>query len=1098
MRASTVSVVPSTAPPAGSVSNQISHLRHWPRRAGRRPPSLALAAMAAVACLAPSLMAQISVPLGGVTLTFDALPPVAEWSTLSIAGAAGDITTVAALDAAVQTLNAASITTVLGSSGTTPPSQNAIARWNSTLLCLQTRPTGNNYLVLMATLRNDTGQTVTRLRVTFDWAQRNPVPVSESIPGHRVFWSLTGEPNSWQLIPEFSSFTVNDTAFTLTADLPVGGWSPNTTMYLLWADDNGPGSTSDPQEGAYTIDNVVLTPTTGLVPIMLGITSPTNGQVLNSSVPVEVRTYSQGNIGAVGFFINNVWRASDSTAPFGASISLAPGTYSLTAFATNAANPADVHAATNHPITFTVIPNTGPSITITSPPPNWTVLVGTAITNLVTATDDVAVVAVEWYVDDQLYYTRSNANWAFIWSDSLVGTHTIRAVAYDIAGLSASSQVTVIVTNPPAEAFTILVPNGAEWRYYATNQAPPADLNGNQWNLSPFYDFAGVPGWGTGIASLGGGNNWPTPGAGGQPGDAYYPPRTEIPIGPASDRYRAVYFQREFIIEDDPSAYTGLMFRLLLDDGAVVYLNGWPVMTNNMTITNWPVPYAQLANAAEPSDGLVYREHFMTATDPAWWNLGLQPGPNIVAVEVHQNSATSSDLNFDLMIWSAVYSEPTVRIISPTNGQTLAGGCGAGANVAVQVAGSLYVTNVVVFVDGNPAGESGTRGAQGFFTVNVTVPLGTRVLTARGTDSFGAMSALSPPVTVTVLPNQPPAVAITAVYSGGVTSLVWLVGTPLTNAISVSDPDGTVTNLEFRINGAFHLSRATNFTPVIVNNALAGTSVFQAVAWDNCGLMAMSAPVTVTITNPPDVTLLVTNGSLWKYFNLGSEPPADGLGRAWWHPNYDDSLWPAGLAELGDGDGNVAPPSTIPERTVIDIGPSTNRHRSVYFRREFTASGPPPAQLIVRVLRDDGCVVYLNGTPIFTNNMPAVWPITYDTLAVAAPGDDGTVYVTGTALGSALVSGRNVLAVQMAQNSITSSDLSFDLMLWGQGAAQPRLEIALVDGIVEVRWNAPGATLIQSPDITRPLSQWTPVPGATSPYRPPMLTQQMFYALRIP
>jgi len=1104
MRASTVSNPSSTAPWLGGVSIQIRQPRTGPLQARRRCRGLWPAILVATAWLVPSLFGQISVPPGGVTLTFDSRPPASEWATHVRPGVGTTYQSVDALDAGIQQVDQAIVTTQLPTTATVPPSTSSLGyRYNTAALYIQSRPTtsGTNAAnVLKATLRNDIGSDATSLTISYDFGRTDPQAAgTDELPGWYVYYSLSGLPNTWVKIPELSGV---DTAGRLeaTIDLSSTPWPAGSLLYILWADDNDEGQT----DTGYTMDNVTFTAVGGTVTPFLRIQTPTNGASFNQTVPISVTTAGAGLVG-VGFTVDNVFYSSDLTAPYTAVLTgLSVGTHQLRAFGTN--NQGQVVPAENNPITFTVTPNTGPSITITSPPPNWTVLVGTAITNLVTATDDVAVVAVEWYVDNELYYTRSNANWAFVWSDSLPGPHTIRAVAYDIAGLSASSEVTVIVTNPPADGFTILVPNGSEWRYYAQGQAPPADAGGNQWNTSPFYDFAGVPGWSNGIASLGGGNNWPTPGAGGQPADAYYPARTQIDIGPANPRYSAVYFQKEFVIEDDPSSYVGLVFRLLVDDGAVVYLNGWPVMTNNMTITNWPVPYGQLANAAEGSDGLVYREHLMPASDPAWPMLGLQPGPNIVAVEVHQSSLTSSDLNFDLMIWASTYSPPTVQIISPTNGQSLGGGCAGGANVAVQVSGSLYVTNVVVFVDGSPAGESGARNAQGIFTVNVTVPLGTHTLTAQGTDSFGAVSALSPPVSVTVLPNQPPVVAITAVYSGGVTSLVWGVGTALTNAISVSDPDGTITNLEFRINGAFHLSRTNNFTPVIVNDALAGTSVFQAVAWDNCGLIATSAPVTVTITNPPDVTLLVTNGSLWKYFNLGREPDADGLGRPWWDPNYDDSAWRAGLAELGGGDGDVAAPNTIPERTVIDTGPSTNRHRAIYFRREFTVAAPGFAQLIVNVLRDDGVLVYLNGQPIFTNNMPNVWPITYDTLAPAAAGDDGTVYVRGTAAAGVLLSGRNVLAVEVHQNSATSSDLSFDLMLWGQGAARPRLEIALVDHdgdpftplVVEVRWNAPGATLIESTDVTKPLSQWTPVPGATSPYRPPMLTPQKFYALRIP
>src|SRR5688500_11644373 len=121
-----------------------------------RPLKGCLGVILGIAC-ATSLQGAIIVGPGGssATLIFDALPPATNWSTLSVAGGAGDITDSGALHTAViANASAAAITATLGSSGTQPPSQNAVARWNNVGFYLQTRPTGNNYLVLMATVQN--------------------------------------------------------------------------------------------------------------------------------------------------------------------------------------------------------------------------------------------------------------------------------------------------------------------------------------------------------------------------------------------------------------------------------------------------------------------------------------------------------------------------------------------------------------------------------------------------------------------------------------------------------------------------------------------------------------------------------------------------------------------------------------------------------------------------------------------------------------------------------------------------------------------------------------------------------------------------------
>ena len=78
------------------------------------------------------------------------------------------------------------------------------------------------------------------------------------------------------------------------------------------------------------------------------------------------------------------------------------------------------------------------------------------------------------------------------------------------------------------------------------------------------------------------------------------------------------------------------------------------------------------------------------------------------------------------------------------------------------------------------------------------------------------------------------------------------------------------------------------------------------------------------------------------------------------------------------------------------------------------------------VLRDDGVVVYVNGKEAFRQNMPT-GVIGHKTLASSAiSGSDETAYFRNKT-GNLLNDGLNVIAVELHQASLNSSDLSFDM-----------------------------------------------------------------------
>ena len=105
--------------------------------------------------------------------------------------------------------------------------------------------------------------------------------------------------------------------------------------------------------------------------------------------------------------------------------------------------------------------------------------------------------------------------------------------------------------------------------------------------------------------------------------------------------------------------------------------------------------------------------------------------------------------------------------------------------------------------------------------------------------------------------------------------------------------------------------------------------------------------------DPPDPSELVLAGAEWRYDDSGAD-----LGTAWRAAGYNDAGWATGNAQLGFGDGD--------EGTVVAAGNVT-----YYARTSFEFTGAQPSALDLGILADDGAVVYLNGTELARENMPA-------------------------------------------------------------------------------------------------------------------------------
>jgi len=168
---------------------------------------------------------------------------------------------------------------------------------------------------------------------------------------------------------------------------------------------------------------------------------------------------------------------------------------------------------------------------------------------------------------------------------------------------------TISIEQPP----NTLVGLGATWRYLDTGANPAG------WQQPNFNDGS----WAVAPAELGFGEG------------------TEgTPINATPSRV-TTYFRRAFTVAD-PAQFAHLQFRLLRDDGAVVYLNGIELFRTNL-------PAGAIASSTSALIGIDGPEE--TQYEQAVFvRPPLVAGRNVLAVEVHQAGTTSNDLSFDLEV----------------------------------------------------------------------------------------------------------------------------------------------------------------------------------------------------------------------------------------------------------------------------------------------------------------------------------------------------------------------------------------------------------------------------------------------------------------
>lgn len=658
--------------------------------------------------------------------------------------------------------------------------------------------------------------------------------------------------------------------------------------------------------------------------------------------------------------------------------------------------------------------------------------------------------------------TRTNGDVLnFVWTGATRGVYTLQAIAMDNSGRRATSGPVKIAVSPPVPAPVTLVALDAPWKFDATT----IDY-GAGWKDPGFLDDA----WEGPAPALFYNETATLPG----------PMNTPLPLTYNAARIRSFYFRTTFNLPF-PAAGISLVSSNVIDDGAVFWLNGTEV--GRLRMAGVPTR-TTLASGQPPGSDATALEGLIFPTT------SLVEGDNVLAVEVHQQSDTSSDMAFGTQL-DAVFGYapffiddtlPADRFV--TQGRPL--------NVSVQVAAlpppryQWYRNDVPLNNATNPT-----------YTVASMTSLLAGQYFCRVSNQLGSVDSRIAEIDY-VRDLQPPGLVYAYGQTNGTTITVWFSeGMLTTDAIRITNyslsPPLTI------------ISAGLLSTTNVTLNTAARTPGMNYLLTVNYlrDRYSNAIPANSQIPVATEMALVLGDRQPWHYFQSDTAPDP-----GWVAPGFDESVAPWALGEALF-DAKRPPRSTVPPnndivRTMLSLtNPPTAADISVayYFRTHFRFPGPSAgARLFLRTLVDDGAVYYLNGREVLRLGMPPFpAPISYYTFANRSQGDTQTLYEGPFAIpADALVEGDNVLCAEVHQANLASSDISFAAQLTGHvpGIRPFALAISVQADQAILTWDDATSILQQASAADGPWQDVLPPPA--SPYAVNASDAARFYRLRTP
>ncbi|MBN1118831.1 MAG: CotH kinase family protein [Bacteroidales bacterium] len=194
-------------------------------------------------------------------------------------------------------------------------------------------------------------------------------------------------------------------------------------------------------------------------------------------------------------------------------------------------------------------------------------------------------------------------------------------------------------------------------------------------------------------------------------------------------------------------------------------------------------------------------------------------------------------------------------------------------------------------------------------------------------------------------------------------------------------------------------------------------------------------------------------GSSYKFLK-GSE--ALSLSSNWMQPGFDDSSWPTASAPFWYGDGSGG----------TEITDMMNAYSTFYLRTTFDAATVKNInQINVSTDYDDGFIVWVNGQEAFRRYAPEI--PSYNAFATELHESGTPENFIADSFMVKLVEGTNLLAVQVFNENLASSDIHFDISLSAEpSAAVLQDTVGITFSHPAGMYGSPFTLTLTSPDAT--------------------------------